>query len=54
MVPVKSAGAQLRGLTEKLTYSTSKNDILTEDENYHSTQHIKGSFWHLAVLISNS
>ena len=48
-------GAKLRGLTEKLTWSTSKyqNDILTEDENYHGTQHIKRSFWYLAVLISN-
>ena len=35
-------GANLRNLTEKLTKSTRKyqKDILTDDENYHGTQHI--------------
>ena len=45
-------------LTDKLTSGTSKyqNDILTDDENYHDTQHIflKKLFWYLAVLITNS
>ena len=27
---------------------------LTDDENYHGTQHIKMIFWYLAVLISYS
>ena len=27
--------------------------ILTADETYHGTQHIKRIFWCLAVLISN-
>ena len=27
---------------------------LTDDDNYHGTQHIKRIFWYLAVLISNS
>ena len=36
----------MRGLTEKLTYSTSKyqKDIFIEDENYHGTQHIERIF----------
>ena len=28
-------------------------DILTADENYHGTQHIKKILWYLAVPISN-
>ena len=50
-------GANLRHLTEKFTYLEYKQtpkDILTDDENYHSTQHIKRFFWYLPVLISNS
>ena len=27
--------------------------VLTADENYEGTQHIKRIFWYLAVLISN-
>ena len=27
--------------------------ILTADENYHGTEHIKRIFWYLAVLIYN-
>ena len=33
--------------------ANTKKDILTEDENYHSTQHIKRFFLYLAVLLSN-
>ena len=28
--------------------------FLTDVENYHDTQHIKGIFWYSAMLISNS
>ena len=31
-----------------------QKDILTDDENYHGTCHIKRIIWYLAVLISNS
>ena len=31
-----------------------QKDILTNNENYHGTQHIKSFFLYLAVLISNS
>ena len=46
----------MRRLTEKLTWNTIKyqKDILTDDENYLDTQHIKRILWYLAVLISNS
>ena len=33
--------------------ANTKKDILTEDENYHSTQYIKSFFLYLAVLLSN-
>ena len=45
------------GLLSPLTLSTYKQiptNILTKDENCHSTQHIKRIFWYLAVLIINS
>ena len=35
-----------------IEYKQIPKDILTADENYHGTQHIKRSFRYLAVLIS--
>ena len=45
----------MRHVTEELILSTSKYqiDILTDDENYHSTQYIKRFVWYSLVLIPN-
>ena len=44
----------MRHLTAKLTYSASKyqNAILTDDENYNGTRHIKSFFFlYLAIAL---
>ena len=45
----------MRHVTEELIQSTSKYqiEILTDDENYHSTQYIKRFVWYSLVLIPN-